>query len=282
MYPDRVFNIHAHLRHGQDLTQRTALWRKWNVHKVCCGCLHKRMRSVENGGYFTNDDFLAIHKQYGDVLIGLAYVNLFANELSDPDDIERYREQGFGGLKCLEASYPFSHEAYWPLYERAEQIDMPILFHTGCLAPAHDGSDGRYGVDAENLRPYHLDKVARTFRKLKIIGAHLGKPHGHEALALMEVHPNVFFDFCGGGGQNAHVNWVRRTLKPYAMEQLDDEQNNPALVWFRKKFMFGTDNPEPDTWIPQTKRIMDELQIPQAAQMNYYWNTAATVFGLEA
>lgn len=159
---------------------------------------------------------------------------------------------------------------------------MPILFHTGCLAPAGDGSDGRYGVDAENLRPYHLDKVARVFGRLKIIGAHLGKPHAHEALAVLGMHPNVFFDFSGGGGQNAHVNWVRRAIRPYEGGPLDDEQYNPALEWFRTKLVFGTDNPEPSVWIPQAQRIMDELKIPSPSRENYYWNTAANLFGLDS
>ena len=279
MKPDRVFNVHGHLRLHDDLDARVRLWREWNVEKFCCLCLHRRWRDAN--GYLTNDDFPAARDRYPDILIGMAHLNLFADELARPDDVERFKEQGFAGLKCLDASYPYSHEANWPLYEMAEKLRMPILFHTGCVAPAEDGSDGAYGINAENLRPYHLDKVARAFPQLTIIAAHLGTPHFHESLALLDTHPNVYFDICGGGGGDAHVGAILRALAPVDTPNLDDPAANPAREWFRTKLLFGTDNPEPSVWIPQAERILDTLGVPNSSRACFYWNTAAGLFDIE-
>ena len=40
----------------------------------------------------------------------------------------RLRDQGFTGLKLEMPSHPYDHDRYMPIYERAEQLGMPILF----------------------------------------------------------------------------------------------------------------------------------------------------------
>ena len=200
-------NMHGHLRHDQDLRQRVRTWEQWNVRYFCCLCLQENFLP----GYYTNADFLAIKDEYRDVIIGFAAANIRKGCIDTPTDVARYRDQGFLGLKFLANSYPYSHDLYFPIYEAAQALGMPVFFHTGWLAGAgRDSSDfnRRFEISAENMRPYHLDRVARAFPDLKIIGAHLGWPHPLEALCLVEQYENVYYDFSGGGGSEAHVRKI--------------------------------------------------------------------------
>jgi len=145
LYTGPIINIHTHLRLKDDLSARVANWRKWNLRKVVCLSVHDRWRA---GGYAVNDDYPALMERYPGIIVGFAGVNLVAGEVDRPDALDRFREQGFEGLKFEDNSYPYSHEIYWPLYERANRLQMPILFHTGDLAPLrtdevnYDARDG--------------------------------------------------------------------------------------------------------------------------------------------
>jgi predicted TIM-barrel fold metal-dependent hydrolase len=76
--------------------------------------------------------------------------------------------------------------------------------------------DGRGGVGAENMRPYLLDRIARAFPSLKIIGAHLGLPHANEALQMISSYDNLYSDFSGGNGDKVHIRKVLAALLPPA------------------------------------------------------------------
>ena len=62
-------------------------------------------------------------------------------------------------------------------------------------------------------------------------------------------------------------------------DKLDDPQENIALELFEKSLCFGTDNPEPDVWVPNSEFIMDQLQIPDPVRKKFYFETAARLFG---
>ena len=44
------------------------------------------------------------------------------------------KEMGFVGLKPYKPHFPYSDERYFPIYERAQALRMPVLFHTGLVA----------------------------------------------------------------------------------------------------------------------------------------------------
>lgn len=281
MYSGPVINVHTHLRLKDDLPARVANWRKWNMEKVVCLSVHDRW-SVQ--GYAVNRDFPALMQRYPDIIVGFGAVNLVKGQIDELDALDRLKELGFGGFKFEDNSYPYNHEIYWPLYERAEQLQLPILFHTGDLALLRTdqlNSDARDGIDAENMRPYLLDKVARAFPDLKMIGAHLGLPHPHEALEMISVHKNVYYDFSGGSGAKPHLRKVLAAMLPPAGLDTDmsDPEENLALGWF-EKLCFATDNPEPDIWVPASEYIMDQLQIPDPLRKRFYYDNAAEILGL--
>ena len=274
-------NIHGHLRHDQDIEARVRLWQQWNVVHFCCLCLQEDFLPE----YFTNEDFLRIKDRYGSLLIGFAGVNVRVDRIDGPADIGRYKDLGFRGLKFLGNSYPYSHDVYFPIYEAAQELGMPVFFHTGWLAgaqPEDRETNRRFRISAENMRPYHLDRIARVFPDLKIIGAHLGFPHPHEALTMVERYENVYYGFSGDSGRLRRVRDILAVLLPHPALETDfaDPEQNRALVWF-EKFCFATDNPEPSCWVPNSQRIMDRLMIPEDTRRRFYYDNAARILGLQ-
>ena len=277
--PERAINVHGHLRTHDDIAARVRTWEQWNVRKFVCLCLHPRWGDK----YFTNEEFLRAKDEYPDVLIGFACPRTFPAEgIDGPDDIERYRDQGFHGLKFLGPGRPINDEVYFPIYAKAEELGMPILFHTGFLG-RNKANDHEYDIDSERLRPYRFDRIARTFPNLRMCGAHLGGPHYGEALQMLGAHENVFFDISGGGGGKRHVRKIISALLPHAGLETDwaDPQENQALGHF-ESLCFGTDNPEPDVWVPASETIMDALHIPADLRKRFYWDNPARFLGLEA
>ncbi len=98
---------------------------------------------------------------------------------------------GAKGLKL----HPIASEYYpwdqrlWPLYAKAQELKIPVLFHSG--ASELPGYDSKYA------QPNQFAKVAQAFPKLTIVLAHLGKGYFEESIELARKYANVFFDISG-------------------------------------------------------------------------------------
>ncbi|MEN8227282.1 MAG: amidohydrolase family protein [Bacteroidota bacterium] len=274
-------NTHGHLRKHHNIKERIRIWDEWNVQHFCALNLNEDVYWTTKKDYFTNDDFLKIKDEYGNRILGFAGVALTRQRVSSVKDIERFKDQGFVGLKFCDAGYPYDHEIFFPLYEKALELEMPIVFHSGWLAVGDPVEDREMGVEADNMRVMTLDKVARWFPDLNMIAAHLGSPDRIQALEQLRYYKNFHCDFCGGGGSKS---WVRSTLAPMLPPAgLETDMSNPsenqALFWFTK-MCFGTDNPEPSTWVPNTQFMMDRLEIPLETRKLFYYDTAAKLLGI--
>ncbi|MES1982265.1 MAG: amidohydrolase family protein [Pseudomonadota bacterium] len=114
----------------------------------------------------------ALVRRASDRLIGFAVINpLDENACSD---FERAVEQGLRGLKMVPTGwYPYDDYAC-RVYEVAERLNIPILFHSGIFI---DGRSGRF------CRPAFYEAI-RDFPKLRVTLAHLGWPWTDEANAV--------------------------------------------------------------------------------------------------
>jgi len=98
------------------------------------------------------------------------------------------KQLGLRGLKLDPAMQRFhaSDKLAYPIYEKAQELGIPVLFHAGMSwAP---GSRLEYG------QPLHFEPVAADFPKLNIVLAHLAWPWVTEAVALALKYPNVHLD----------------------------------------------------------------------------------------
>ena len=85
--------------------------------------------------------------------------------------------------------YPHRDERSLALCALLEQIDKPLIVHTG--DPVTPQGRLRYA------RPIHLDELAVRFPKLRIVMAHLGNPFFDEAQAVLYKNAHVVADGSG-------------------------------------------------------------------------------------
>jgi predicted TIM-barrel fold metal-dependent hydrolase len=126
-------------------------------------------------------------EEYQDRIIGFAYIDLDNGKV---EDINRWLDKGFSGLKVIQTRRPYNHPSYLEFYRRAQELDKPILFHTGYLG-------GKSTVDINHYRPAYLDQIARYCPKLKMICAHFGNPWWEEAYLVISKRENIYCDFSG-------------------------------------------------------------------------------------
>ncbi len=106
-----------------------------------------------------------------------------------PQNLEyAIRELGLRGLKLAPPMQEFfpDESRLFPLYRKATELGIPILFHAGMSW--EPGSRLKYG------HPLRFEDVAAEFPTLRIVLAHLAWPWVVEAVALALKYPNVYLD----------------------------------------------------------------------------------------
>jgi predicted TIM-barrel fold metal-dependent hydrolase len=134
-----------------------------------------------------NDETAEFVRTYPDKFIG--FLSVHPRDPRMHDEIERaVNDLGLRGIK-LGPNYqdfdPLGEDAC-QLYQRAQELHLPILFHQGT-------SPVRF-ADLDYAHPRHADRIAMRFPELKIILAHLGHPWQTDCFAVIRKHPNVYAD----------------------------------------------------------------------------------------
>lgn len=143
-------------------------------------------RSSRNETVYTNEQIAELCTM-SDRLIGFASVDPrredAAQELSDA-----VCELKLRGLKLAPAMQEFwpDDRSMEPIYARAQELHIPILFHAGMSW--EPGSRLKYG------HPTRFEDVAAGFPQLRIVLAHLAWPWVIDAVALALKYPNVYLD----------------------------------------------------------------------------------------
>jgi len=135
------------------------------------------------------DHFRDILKSEGDRI--LLFGSIFPGR--DPESaIDEYYSYGVSGLKFLNPTDRYDADNFLKYYEKAEEYSLPIVFHTGVM-----GGYLEMDVSSENMRPSHLDRIARLFPKLHLVCAHMGDPWYLEAYMTSQKHRNFWLDISG-------------------------------------------------------------------------------------
>jgi predicted TIM-barrel fold metal-dependent hydrolase len=137
-----------------------------------------------------NDSTAEFVKAYPDKLIGFLSVRP-----QDPhclEEIERcVSDLGLRGIK-MGPNYqnfdPLGEEAF-RVFKRAEELGLPIMFHTG-TSPLQE-------ANLDWAHPRHFDQVAIAFPDLKMVLAHMAHPWQTTTIAVIRKHPNLFSDVSG-------------------------------------------------------------------------------------
>ncbi len=214
----------------------------------------------------TNDRVLDAYSRYPDRIIPFGYVDL---GVDPPTLVDELFMRGFKGLKVTRTRYNYNDDRLMEYYERAAAYGLVILFHTGTVVRTDE--DRFYDVDSSRLRPIYLDRIARRFPELSLIGAHLGNPWYEEAAMTLFWNPNVYFDLSGTLLKRKGAEWFRDVLWwfPERMSKLaaSKDTHYPVRHPF-ERICFGTDVPigEMEACLREYRRLFDDLDLPQVVR----------------
>lgn len=155
------------------------------------------------------EEILRVAKEYKGFFIPFGYLDF----RKGPEIVGELFEKGFVGLKAIRPPKPYDDPSYFPYYAKAQELKMPILFHTGQIAEDTQENVGKgLSLGPTNMRPMMLETIASAFPSLIIIGAHLGTPPWfEEAFDAVCTCPNVYYDFSGLAHEDL-IQWFIKHL----------------------------------------------------------------------
>ena len=214
-------------------------------------------------GRVDNADLAQLVRQHPDRFWGWGFIRLGQHADSD---VERLAEMGLAGLKFHAPIEPYDAQSYFPVYEQAQVLGLPCLFHTGIFTPPRPMPGQRFR--SENCRPVYLESIAQEFPDLKMICAHLGVCWNDEAATVCRICKNVYADLSGrvdGWRSSKPIEWFQQTLYwPTAHE----------------KILFGSDvhADEIEPTLADHRRILQGMGWTEHQISNVFSNNARRLF----
>lgn len=236
---------------------------------------------------------MEIAEKYTEMFIPVAVID---PEEIDGEGVGRLHEMGYRGLKLIGVQRPYDEPDYMPAYAKAQELNMPVLFHMGVIGggldysithPRRDAAAAAAyqrmtamqdrmpprNVSAMRMSPLHLDTIANRLPRLKIIGAHLGNQGNYDfATSTARWRHNVYFDMSGGETIERHM--VERKLLAA----------NSQGEFGVEKLIFGSDcgMDEIRAHIDRFEIIYDQLGLTDDERERLWWRNGAELYGLES
>jgi len=217
-----------------------------------------------------NQHLAALIADHCDRLAGFAVVNpLHPNAADDLEDaVQRLHLRG---LKLVPSGwYPYDDCAH-RVYERAEALNLPILFHSGIFI---DGRSGRF------CRPTFYEAL-RDHHRLHVTLAHVGWPWYDEAIAVGLIYLingvvleqcQFRFDISFGPPPIYRADVLRRALAVLG----------PELLQFGSDRFFPCGGDQLRAAMDEVTALFDELHVDVAARAQIMSGTAARWLGLKS
>lgn len=213
-----------------------------------------------------NKDVKDAFEKYPKRIIGSYFIRPGKSTASD---IETAYENGFKMLKATIPTKPYNHKSFYPLWQKAEELHLPILFHTGIVT--YFDKEGKEDISSWNMHPMRIEPITNAFPKLNIIIAHLGVHWNKDAAELIRMRSNIYSDITGEpDGWRTHadkVGWKR-------------------LLWWEgafRKLVFGTDVFENKIPIilKQDKERFNKLNIDKTTKELYFSKNILKLLGMD-
>ena len=152
-----------------------------------------------------------------------------------PDGIDRLKEKGFVGLKAIRPLKPYDDPSYFPIFERAAALHMPVLFHVGIiLKNTREEMTPAQSLGPTNMRPSMLDGIAAAFPDLPLIQGHMGFPWLDELFESLFYYPKIYCSLCG------YVDY--RWLIDHLDRRCRAQEKEDAVETVCDRMMFATDS----------------------------------------
>ena len=224
-----------------------------------------------------NEQLVEAISQHGDFLIGLGFVRLGEDSPHTVDDL---KATGCQGVKFIWPLKNYDDDEFMDIYGRCELYKMSALFHLGIVSRKAP-QDRLMDVSMARMQAIFLDRIARRFPELPIIGAHLGNPDYHVASELARMHPNIFFDLTGSTLKKKPPEFIGEVFWWTANEQYGKMGHELPPY---QKLVFGTDVSVGlmEDVLSDYQRVMETLQMSKADRTAIMGGTAAELFRLKA
>ncbi len=191
--------------------------------------------------------------EYSDKLAALCAVDPRRGEKAVKLVEKAVEEWGMKGVKFHPtAGYYPDDRAYFPLYEKCVELDVPLHSHTAAVITAP--------MESKYADPIYLDSIAANFPDLKIVQIHFGGMNWTlKAAEIMTSRPNVYAEISGQQVGAAG-------MPQYWLSTLRNLLDVPALLGssLKDRIMFGTDWPYlltvmgDDAWVEWIKKIPEK------------------------
>jgi len=212
--------------------------------------------------YVGNDYVADIVQRYPDQFMGFASVDPWKGKLAVQELERSVKELGLRGLKLHPTTQAFSPNDthFYPLWEKAAELEIPVLFHSGQTGVG-SGTPGGGGYKLKYAHPMLLDDVAADFPTLTIIMAHPAVPWQEEQLAVVLHKGNVYMDLSG---------WSPKYFRPILVKYISSI--------LQDKVLFGSDYPvlQPDRWL----RDFETLELKEEVRQKILLENAKKVLKL--
>ena len=247
-----IIDVHVHARNGVSVKQLARACRAVGIEKVVyMGEPERVLRSAKEAPEF---------------IIPFAHVDL---DSVTPEEARRWMEQGIAGFKIISPLRNYDDEAYFPIYERLEANGMIALFHTAVIAGSGSARQKEMRASSLDMRPGLLDRIARSFPDLVIVGAHLGYPWYLEACSQMRWHRNVYFDTSTCQLTARRPRYIsegpEESVKPYIRDLYLSGDLHPEKLLFGSDTFLDRENAVSvvDLAVRQHDVALDDLAAPE-------------------
>lgn len=282
----KIFDIHMHFPRDWEHPERDPKPLVENLYERAMEAGLTKANLLCGGRFgISHEDSMKHALRHEDLFIPTAMID---PETTTPERMAELRDMGYQGLKMIGVRRDYDCEDYFPVYERAQEYNWPILLHMGVIGGGLDYSITHprrseeaalayrrwseiavpRNMSATRMRPFHLDTIANNFPRLRLIGAHLGGTGNYdEAASVARWRHNVYFDFSGGTTIERHA--VERRLIGHE-------------IGF-EKLIFGSDTaPEKiGDHIRRWDTIFDLLDVAEDCRERMWWLNGAEIYGLE-
>ncbi|MBD3309081.1 amidohydrolase family protein [candidate division KSB3 bacterium] len=278
-----IIDCHVHLITATGYIDRlVAEMDKLGIAKVC---LLAGQNNIKFWGarMASNEQLIDAYKVYPDRIIPFGFVELGADP---PTLIETLYAKGCRGLKVTRPRYNYNDDRLLEYYRRACAYNMPILFHTGTVL--RTDADQYYDVDSSRMKPIFLDRIARKFPDLTLIGAHLGNPWYEEAAMTLFWNTNLYFDLSGTILKRKDAAWFTEVLwwSQERLGKLDQAENSHykrAVSHPFDRICFGSDVPieEMEQVMEEYHQLFEALNFPPPIRQKVMGQNLADILNLQ-
>ncbi len=257
----RKIDAHAHiLDQPRYVEQMIKAMDQCGIEKACISGLGPLFRHVNN------KEIAQILQSYPDRFIGAVFIR---PGFDAADNIQQAHADGFRMVKVTIPRVPYDDPSLFPLWNEAQELHMPVLFHTGIVSTTLEAPGER--ISSWFMHPMRIEPITREFPNLNMIIAHLGVHWNDDAAELARMRPNVYVDLTG---------------EPDGWRARVDKIGIKKWLWWPSawnKVVFGTDTHYTKFLqiIQQDVTRFDHLHLEDKTRERFFSRTISQILGLK-